>query len=83
MARPLPVPPPLILRERPPIPPAFIASQTGSTSTRTNKLMNYFILFLVICRLPGIPVPPRSVIIERLPPLPPKPRKTIASSSFT
>ncbi|CAF5196185.1 unnamed protein product, partial [Rotaria sp. Silwood1] len=28
----------------------------------------------VIRRLPGLPVPPRSVIIERLPPPPPRPR---------
>ncbi|CAF4444459.1 unnamed protein product, partial [Rotaria magnacalcarata] len=28
-----------------------------------------------IRKLPALPVPPRSVIIERLPPLPPKPRK--------
>ncbi|CAF4694898.1 unnamed protein product, partial [Rotaria magnacalcarata] len=27
----------------------------------------------VIRKLPALPVPPRSVIIERLPPLPPKP----------
>ncbi|CAF5173792.1 unnamed protein product, partial [Rotaria sp. Silwood1] len=31
----------------------------------------------VIRRLPGLPVPPRSVIIERLPPLPPRPRDVI------
>ncbi|CAF5131415.1 unnamed protein product, partial [Rotaria sp. Silwood1] len=47
---------PLVLRERPPIPPPVIASQT------------------VIRRLPGLPVPPRSVIIERVPPPPPRPR---------
>ncbi|CAF4909384.1 unnamed protein product, partial [Rotaria sp. Silwood2] len=47
---------PLVLRERPPIPPPVIASQT------------------VIRRLAGLPVPPRSVIIERIPPAPPRPR---------
>ncbi len=31
---------------------------------------------LVIRHLSALPVPPRSVIVERLPPLPPKPRKT-------
>jgi hypothetical protein len=29
----------------------------------------------VVRQLAALPVPPRSVIIERLPPLPPKPRK--------
>jgi hypothetical protein len=29
----------------------------------------------VIRRLGALPVPPRSVIIERLPPLPPRPRE--------
>jgi hypothetical protein len=55
-APPLPQLPPLILREKPPVAPVSIASQT------------------VIRRLAALPVPPRSVIIERLPPLPPRPR---------
>jgi hypothetical protein len=56
-ALPLPARPPLILREKPPTPPAAIASQT------------------IIRKLATLPVPPRSVIIERLPLSPPRPRK--------
>ncbi|CAF3326753.1 unnamed protein product [Rotaria sp. Silwood2] len=52
-------PPPLILRERPPTPPACAPSETVTRC------------------LPAIPVPPRSVIIERFPPLPEKPRDII------
>ncbi|CAF4902675.1 unnamed protein product, partial [Rotaria socialis] len=47
----------MILRERPPLKPASVASQT------------------VVRNLPPIPLPPRSVVIERIPPAPPKPRK--------
>jgi hypothetical protein len=74
-APPLPTQPPLVLRERPPPKPASVASQTG-------KKYRYFsfciasIFFLVIRNLAAIPVPPRSVLIERIPPAPPKPRKT-------
>jgi hypothetical protein len=48
--------PPLILRERPPVPPVARASET------------------IIRHLPALPVPPRSVIIERYPAGPAPPR---------
>ncbi|CAF4237669.1 unnamed protein product [Rotaria sp. Silwood2] len=56
-------PPPLILRERPPTPPI----STGQC----------IFCFIVTRSLPPIPVPPRSVVIERFPPLPEKPRDII------
>lgn len=52
-------PPPLILRERPPEPPA---SMTGETKIKT---------------LPPVPVPPRSVIIERFQSAAPRPRDIV------
>ncbi len=67
-----PAPPPLRIRQQaPPLPqpPPLILRERppqppASVASQT-----------VIRRLAALPVPPRSVIIERLPPLPPRPRK--------
>jgi len=72
-APPAPTPPPLILRQRPPPIPASVGSQTGKRCFNFN--IYYILFFLVIRKLAALPVPPRSVIIERLPPAPPKPRQ--------
>ena len=83
-APPLPTPPPLILRERPPVPPASVASQTGKKILITLIIPHTSILntLLVVRRLAALPVPPRSVIIERLPAQPARPRSFLSFSAY-
>jgi len=61
-APPLPQPPPLILRERPPQPPASVASQTVIRKLAALPVPPRSV---IIERLPAAPAPPRDIIIER------------------
>jgi len=61
-APPLPQPPPLILRERPPQPPATVASQTVIRKLAALAVPPRSV---IIERLPAAPPRPRDIIIER------------------
>ena len=87
---PVPAPGPLIIKEvrppQPPVPPPLRIRQVGQALPQPPPLVlrerpphppPVIASQTIIRRLPGLPVPPRSVIIERLPPLPPRPRDII------
>jgi len=61
-APPLPQPPPLVLREKPPQPPASIASQTVIRKLAALPVPPRSV---IIERLPAAPAKPRDIIIER------------------
>ena len=61
--------PPIFLRERPPIRPALISGETSKNNKKKLRLPRLILsMFIIATRyLPPVPVPPRSVIIERFP----------------
>jgi hypothetical protein len=71
-APPLPQPPPLILRERPPQPPAAVASQTVIRRLAAIPVPPRSV---IIERLPPLPPRPRDIVIERWVPYGPQPRR--------